>query len=73
MVSWLAESLSLPTQLDPSQAESVCAALRTWAPVLVDFYRAVLDSNGPPDLASGVVVSFWEQTVAAGYEAGRLD
>ena len=64
------ETITVP-QLDPEQAEMICSALRTWAPVLVDFYQAVLSCGSSPELASGVTVSFWEQTVAAGYEAGR--
>lgn len=66
------DTITVP-QLSPEAAEQVCAALRSWAPSLVDFYRALLDSGAPPDLASGVTQGFWEATLAAGYDAGRFD
>lgn len=66
------EAVTIP-QLSPDQSEQVCAALRSWAPVLHDFYRSCLDIGTPPDLASGVVQGFWEATLAAGYDAGRYD
>lgn len=66
----MSDVLTVP-QLDAEQAERVCASLRSWAPTLVDFYRALLDSGAAPDLATGLTMGWWEATLSAGYEAGR--
>ena len=66
------EDLTLP-KLDPEAAENICGALRSWAPILHDFYRAMLDLGAPESLASGVVLSFFETTLAAGYERAGLE
>lgn len=58
-------------KLSPEAAEGVCSALRTWAPVLADFYRALLDSGTPPDLATQATTEFFTQMLAASWAEDR--
>lgn len=60
-------------KLDPDGAENICSALRSWAPVIQDFYRALIDVGAPPDLASGVALSFFEQVTAASFALPDYD
>lgn len=62
----MGDAITVP-QLAPDDSERVCAALRTWAAVLTDFHQALIAGPLPADAACALTVSFWEQTLIAGY------
>jgi len=66
------ETITVPA-LSLDESEAVCAALRTWAPPLADFYRALIDSGAPPDLATALTNTWFQETLTAGYALPNID
>ena len=68
----LSDPITIPA-LTLEQQGAMARALGTWVEPLQDFYKMMIEANVPADLANGLVISFWEQTLAAGYAVPDYD